>query len=708
MAWENLQSIVLNGNTVNLSILDTTGINWIVNATNQQFSENTSASADGSTASGIFKLTSSSDVISHNNETYDLGNEYYFQFGYYGNPYQQCSILLKKDTTTYGYATNRGTNKYPILFGIIVNHELQMAKFWGYNDNALNNNHSLSAQWVTTGSYDDFCTLLYNVVMANQPVLYEWSSVPAISGKNGILSLTMIKDDKIEEGTTSHVVLPEDNIERYTDQSNMRLICLNHLVNEWFVAAESGLNQLQLRYTLGGNNDIFVIEFKVINHYGEGNNQYYAEVYSGSIYNSPPRDGSKDAFLAFVIDEENEVAMFDPVTHLKLASSTPPVFGVDYGYLQPNDQQMAALYYFLKGSPEEIDEDDPYADGSEGDGGDGNPYQPQDHIGLSSKPTKSGLDLGIITLYKPDNTEIALISQFLWSNDVLDNFKKYFNNFADNIMSFYVLPVSPEAAAIASKPFKVGNMTSEDAGLQAVDYITDRYVDIDMGAFYLKRKWDSYLDVSPYTKLEVYLPYCGTHQLNTDEIMYPANMEGFLPVKPDQEIKLELNYRVDLVTGNIVATLLVNGENRYQFTGKCGMTIPLTGANYQNMVSGAITAGAGLAATIASGGLTAPLTASAAVSGTVMAQKPEVYRSGNLSGDVSMLAYDTPYLIKTIPNKPALDKQELYTGYPSYKKATLGSFSGYTEVIEAHIDDVSCSSEEKDKIMAALKGGVII
>jgi len=549
----------------------------------------------------------------------------------------------------------------------------------------------------------------YYDYITNRYVQYQWTSVPAISGKNGILSLTMIKDDKIEDGTTIHQVLPEDNIERYTAQSNMRLICLNHLVNEWFIAAESGLNQLQLRYNYGGtNNDILVIEFKIRNHYGEGNNQYYADVYSGQIYQPPSLDGERDAYLAFIIDEENEVAQFDPVTHYRVAESTPPLFGVDYGYLQPTDQQMAAVYYFLKGSPEEIDEDDPYADGIEGDGGDGNPYQPQDHLGLSTKPTKSGLNLGIVTLYNPDESELAAIAQFLWSDDTLDNFKKYFNNFADNIMCLYVLPVTPDAASKASKVFKVGNLASEDSSLQSVDYITDRYADIDMGSFYIKRKWDSYLDVSPYTKLEIYLPYCGTHQLNTDEIMYPANSEGYLPVESESDIELKLNYRVDLVTGNIVATLFVNGENRYQFTGKCGMSVPLTGANYNNMIQGAITAGAGLAATIASGGLTAPLSASAAVSGTVMAQKPEVYRSGNLSGDVSMLGYDTPYLIKTIPSKPKLDKQEIYTGYPSYKKDLLSNFSGYTEVIEAHIDDVSCTSAEKDRIMTALKGGVII
>lgn len=611
-------------------------------------------------------------------------------------------LLYNGNLTLAWYRGYSESTAFTITFA--VDDELQR----GY----LNAVHYAVENQYITYTYDAMTlpngtTLLYEFLKGY--VIYQWSSVPAISGKNGILSLTMIKDDKIEEGTTTHQILPEDNIERYTDQSNMRKLCLNHLVNEWFTCAESGLNYMQLRYNFGGvDNDQLIIDFKIINHYGEGNNQYYAEVYSGSIYQPPSLDGLRDAFLAFIIDEENEVAQFDPVTHYQLSSATPPLFGVDYGYLQPNDQQMAGIYYFLKGSPEDIDEDDPYSTGSEGDGGDGNPYQPQDHLGLSTKPTKSGLNLGVVTLYNPSDSELASIAQFLWSDDTLENFKKYFNNFADNLMALYVLPVAPEAAAKASKVFKVGNLVSDDPSLQSVDYITDRYADIDMGSFYLKRKWDSYLDVSPYTKLEIYLPYCGTHQLNTDEIVYPANMEGFLPTTPDQDIELKLNYRIDLVTGNIVATLFINDENRYQFTGKCGMSIPLTGANYNNMVQGAITAGAGFAATIASGGLTAPLTASAAVSGTVMATKPDVYRSGNLSGDVSMLGYDTPYLIKTIPNKPKLTNQENYTGLPSYKKDILGNFSGYTEVIEAHIDNISCTDAERDKIMAYLKGGVLI
>ena len=622
----------------------------------------------------------------------------------------QIRLYINGESTAL-FQYNGGGGVYGSDLAIGINYDTEeAAPVWltqsGATGMYMSNPNVTSEDAATTQKRTD----LYTVLMGLIPPAYNWSSVPAVSGSMGILSLTEIVDDKITEGDASHTVLPEEYIERFTDQSNTRRICLNHVKDEWFRAAESGLNYLELKYSIlnpSYPNDM-TIQYRFINHYGEGNNQYYSIVFSGTLYFTGQANGQSDTYLSFVIDEENEVAMFDPVTWIKMPSSTPPIYGVEYGNISHTSNDMASIYYWLKGTPEDVDEDDPYAGGSEGDGGDGNPYQPQDHLGLSSKPAESGLDVGIVTLYQPSKTELAAISQFLWSDDVLDNFKKYFNNFGDNLLSLMILPVEQEAAGIASKAFTVGNMTSDNATLQSVNYITDRYVDIDMGSFYLKRKWDSYLDVSPYSKLEVYLPYCGTHQLNTDEVVYPANSEGFLPVKPDQEIQLKLNYRIDLVTGNIVATLFVNDENRYQFTGKCGITVPLTGANYQNMVTGAITAGAGLAATIASGGLTAPLSGAAAVSGTVMAQKPDVYRSGNLSGDVSMLAFDTPYLIKTIPNKPVLTNQELYTGFPSYKKGTLGEFSGYTEVIEAHIDDVSCTSEERDMIMAALKGGVII
>jgi hypothetical protein len=556
--------------------------------------------------------------------------------------------------------------------------------------------------------YSVYCyggdTITYNALHGAVPVLYQWSSVTAISGKNGILSLTQITDEAIGDGSQK-MHQPYESILRFTDQSNIRQLIRNLPQNERRVIAYSGLNRLEVMWHDSSqypNNAEYTLYF--VNHYGEGNNQYYSTIYQ--IDGSLPYDGTEDKYLSMIIDRENEVAKYSEVTLIH--DPTIPEYNntVNYSYYSPSSSEMTALYLFIIGGDDEPqDEDDPYASGSTDGGGDGNPFQPQDHLGLNNKPTKSGLNLGFVTLYKPTETQLDDIARFMWSDDVLDNFKKYFNNFADNIISLMIIPYN--LTSLPSKKFKIGNMESDTASLQSVEYVTDRYVDIDMGDFYIDRKWDSYLDCSPYTKLEIYLPYCGTHSLDTDEILYPANLDGFIPDEQGDP-HLHINYRLDVATGNIVATLLVNDEIRYQFTGKCGMTVPLTGADYQNLVLGSITAGAGLAATIASGGATAPMTMSAAVTGTVMSQKPNNYRSGNMSGDISRLGYDTPYLIKTIPNLPEIKNQKSFTGYPSYRYGSIGAFSGFTQLIEAHIDNVSCTDAERDKIMAYLKEGVII
>lgn len=600
--------------------------------------------------------------------------------------------------------TAGGTTGYGSAFIAFVDDDAQLGYFDIFNMNISNPLNC--SRWAGTVPETSGATaqVFYTILSGNEYQQYTWQSVPAISGKNGILSLTQITDEAIGDGS-QQMHQPYESILRFTDQSNIRQLIRNLPQNERRVIAYSGLNRLEIIWSDSQQYpDSAEYTLYFVNHYGEGNNQYYSTIYQ--ISGSLPYDGTEDKYLSMIIDRENEVAKYSEVTLLHDPTLPELNNTVNYSYYSPSSTEMAALYLFIIGGDDDPqDEDDPYATGSTDGGGDGNPFQPQDHLGLNNKPTKSGLNLGFVTLYKPTETQLDDIARFMWSDNVLDNFKKYFNNFADNIISLMIIPYN--LTSLPSKKFKVGNMESDAASLQSVDYVTDRYVDIDMGDFYIDRKWDSYLDCSPYTKLEIYLPYCGTHSLDTDEILYPANLDGFIPDEQGDP-HLHINYRLDVATGNIVATLLVNDEIRYQFTGKCGMTVPLTGADYQNLVLGSITAGAGLAATIASGGATAPMTMSAAVTGTVMSQKPNNYRSGNMSGDISRLGFDTPYLIKTIPNLPEIKNQKSFTGYPSYRYGSIGAFSGFTQMIEAHIDNISCTDAERDKIMAYLREGVII
>lgn len=526
---------------------------------------------------------------------------------------------------------------------------------------------------------------------------YVWTSVEAISGDMGILSLSQITDEGIGDGITLHINEDISNILRFTDQSNLRILVQNLTNDVEQSIIQAGRNRLTATVHHNSSSS-YSVTLKFYLKQGEGSLQTESMIFSTSIlmvYNN-----EVITYLSFIIDHEQGVARFDPI-YLINQPGTTYHNTVEYNNVSHTDTDMVALYNWLMSSDDLNDDESPYDTGTEDDGGDGFPAQPQDHIGLPNLPTLGGLNLGLVTLYRPTDTQLTQLAQFLWDSSTIEDFKKYFNNFADNLLGLYVLPY--KATQLATKNLIVGGM---DSGITGVEYVSARFVDIDMGSFEITPRWKSYLSFAPYTKIDIYLPYCGTHSLDTDEVMCPADSDGYLTQSLGSTLKL--NYRLDLCTGNIVATLFINGESRYQFTGKCGHNIPLTGQSYTNLVTGGIQAAAGLATTILSGGMTAPLSLNAAVSGTIMAQKPEVYRSGNLSGDVSSLGYDTPYLIKTTPNKPKLENQQYYTGFPSYKKSNLGSFSGYTEVIEAHIDTISCTSEERDMIMAALKGGVII
>ena len=524
-------------------------------------------------------------------------------------------------------------------------------------------------------------------------VSYSWTCWPQLSGNNGtfLMDLSTIDDSIIGDGSAVYETFDASNFNIVPITEIYKLV-INLLNSQETTVAYCGDNYLTATKRTTVSDSVTTV-YVVLKFYFRSDVLIYTTP-ELTVYSSAA--GVSRDYLCIIYDEENEVAATDIIQYW----SETGKYGINE-YSLPSDEQMRALYIWLQDNGQEREDITPYDTGTTDNGGDPGTPTPQDHITDSPLPTLGGLDLGVVTLYLPSTEQLQSIAAFLWSDNVLDNFKKYFNNFADNLLSLYVLPFTP--SGLNTKTFKVGNMVSEVTG---VKFCTTRYIDQDMGTFNLEKLWDSYLDFSPYTRVELYLPYLGLHSLDTDELMCPARMDGTL--QRGLGSVLSLTYRLDLLTGVIVAKVKVNGEIRYQYEGRVGLTIPLTGQTYAQMAQAIVQAGAGVATTIASGGLTAPLTAAAAVTGTVNASKPNVERIGNISGDASMLATNVPYLIVTRPNKPLLDEQEIYTGFPSYKSGTLGSFSGFTQVIEAHVEGISCTEEERTLILKWLKEGIII
>lgn len=522
---------------------------------------------------------------------------------------------------------------------------------------------------------------------------YTWRSWPQLSGNAGmfLMDLSKINDSIIGDGSTIYETFDSSlfDLNSLTDLYTMTVNLLN---SQETTIAYCGDNYLTAtkRTTLVNNVTTVYVTLKF---YFRSDVPVYTTP-ELTVYSS---DGavSRD-YLSIMYDETEEVAAPNII---QLWTATGK-YGINE-YSLPSDEQMRALYIWLQDNGAERETVSPYDIGTTDTGGDPNTPTPQDHITDSNLPTLSGLNLGVVTLYLPTTEQLQAIAAFLWSDNVLDNFKKYFNNFADNLLNLFVLPYHP--SGLLTRTFKVGNMVSE---ITDVEYTTQRFYDVDMGSINIEKLWDSYLDFSPYTKIEIFLPYLGLHSLDIDEIMCPAKMDGTL--QRGLGSVLSVVYRIDVLTGVIVAKIKINGEIRYQFEGRVGANIPLTGQTYASMVQGIITAGAGLISTVATGGLTAPLSAAAAVSGTINASKPTVERIGNISGDASMLATDVPYVVITRPNKPMLEEQEKYTGFPSYKSGTLNNFSGLTICEDVHVEGISCTEEERNAIVDWLKNGVIL
>lgn len=333
--------------------------------------------------------------------------------------------------------------------------------------------------------------------------------------------------------------------------------------------------------------------------------------------------------------------------------------------------------------------DDPYNPGGESThgGGGGKFDDPSTPTDIPPLPTVSASETGFITLYNPPLYDLKTLATYLWSGPFDDaTFKKLFANPMDAILGLSILPVKPEVSA--PQAIKFGN--SETAIVTPV--VTSQYVTVDCGSLFIDEYWGAYLDYSPYTKIDIYLPYIGIHPLSADDVMNKT---------------IHVVYHVDVLSGACVAFIQCDDSVIYSFAGQCSAQIPINGDNWNNVYNGAISVATSIGTMIASGGMTAPMGVTQIASTAVNSSKPAVEKSGSVSGACGMLSIQTPYLIITRPRQAMPKAQNTYTGYPSFITEKLADLNGYTEIESIHIENVPATAQELSEIESLLKSGVI-
>lgn len=173
---------------------------------------------------------------------------------------------------------------------------------------------------------------------------------------------------------------------------------------------------------------------------------------------------------------------------------------------------------------------------------------------------------------------------------------------------------------------------------------------IDCGTVTLTEEQENVLDYSPFAKLEIYLPFIGTKELDIDVI---------------RGKEIQLIYKVNVMSGKCLAVLQYNDIPLYQFDGTIGEDIPFA-TNTESVDFGAIRAG---------------------------------------SDNPLSMGTNYAYYILTTNKGYAPDKN--IDGLAQYESGVIGDYTGYVRINNVELE-TSATEDEKKKIENLLKVGVII
>lgn len=317
-----------------------------------------------------------------------------------------------------------------------------------------------------------------------------------------------------------------------------------------------------------------------------------------------------------------------------------------------------------------------------------NPTEPPDknegNISIPPKnPTDSVTSSKLFTVYNPTADQIDALGGYLWGESIAGTLASIFTNPLNAIISLHCIYCEPDV--IGTKEIRLGYLAS---GVSA-KYVVSQYKEVDCGTIRIPEYYGDCRDYSPYTTINLFLPFIGFRPIKVDDVMGS---------------ELSIKYFVDVYTGTCLACVSVNKggviQLTYNFDGNCSVMLPLTSGSWANMTVGLATALTSMIVNPVAGALQLP---NAVHNGISMSSQ------GQLGCNAGAMGRKKPYVVVT--NTQAYDAvgyNELY-GYPANILTKLSQLEGYTKVKEVHVENVNNATvDEKNEIERLLKSGVII
>lgn len=330
---------------------------------------------------------------------------------------------------------------------------------------------------------------------------------------------------------------------------------------------------------------------------------------------------------------------------------------------------------------------------------------------MSTQPAAPALSMNGLNnfscMYAMTRSQVNSLLRELNTSTFLDNIQLLFETPIENLISLRCYPFDTKErspAGVAADDSIVVNVVIMETEGNFLGPNTQPL--ISLGALYIDGWYGNFLDYAPYTKIELYLPYIGFVNLDTNEVVGK---------------RISIEYAVDYMTGMGTAFVMADGVMIYTGEGQIGISVPLGGRNAaeiakNNLMTGINMAG-GIAATAAAAGtggaaagaMTAMKTLANTTASVIQGNQGHVTKGSIGNSANGFYAPQNAYLIITRPSPAEPASYASEHGRPSGKTAQLQQLSGYTVVDSVHVEGiVNGTQEEITEIERLLKSGVIL
>lgn len=300
-------------------------------------------------------------------------------------------------------------------------------------------------------------------------------------------------------------------------------------------------------------------------------------------------------------------------------------------------------------------------------------------------------------------------------------------NPAEYITTIMYMPFVPKTTGNLRDIF-IGPLNTNVQGTQ-LDY--EYGITINLGYHKLDREYNDFRDYKPYTNISLYVPFCGTVELDA------AKIYG---------MTINVKLMVDIATGSCTGLIFVDDLLIDTVSGQLGIKLPLNVfnmADYQdtiinaayNLKSAERSKDAALIGTYA-GAIVAGATSGtgigllAGAAGIALGQQ----KYNNATDTIENIKYNVQHtqpkqtqistadasnllgmernarliITRPYPIETDINAYGHTMGYACNKQGTLSDFTGFTAVSACDTSGINATTNEKEKILTLLKSGVII